>query len=93
MEELQSKPEAAHALVVAEVTPVVAQEAPVVPEVAPVVPEVAPVMPEVAPVVAEVPSHDAVAKEASGAEESKAILVVPESEFCIAPVPVHIFIL
>ncbi|ESW11887.1 hypothetical protein PHAVU_008G067400 [Phaseolus vulgaris] len=71
MEELQSKPEAAHALVVAEVTPVVAQEAPVVPEVAPVVPEVA-------PVVAEVPSHDAVAKEASGAEESKAILVVPE---------------
>jgi len=47
-------------------------------------PAPAPVAAEVAPVVAEVPSNDAVAKEASGTEESKAVLVTPESEFCIA---------
>jgi len=64
-----------------------------IPASALVVAEVAPVVDEVAPVVDEVPSDDAVAKEASGAEESNDVLVKPESEFCIARVGVHVFIL
>jgi len=57
----------------------------------PVEAEVAPVVAEVAPAVAEVPSNNAVAKEESGAEDSKAVLVTPESEFCIARVSLHVF--
>ncbi|QCE12274.1 Remorin [Vigna unguiculata] len=50
-----------------------------IPASALVVAEVAPVVDEVAPVVDEVPSDDAVAKEASGAEESNDVLVKPEN--------------